>query len=94
MKLELVMHVNQISPDSYPDKPDGKLYCRKNNKVMINTMRECLKCPYFRGADRGDVVLCEWKDVAAPDCIFHVEYGKAYEEFKRVNKLIRLGILK
>lgn len=38
MKLELVMHVNQMSLDTYPTDPDGKVYCRKNNRVMITTM--------------------------------------------------------
>lgn len=94
MKLELVMHVNQMSLDTYPTDPDGKVYCRKNNRVMLTTMKDCGNCDYFRGADRGDVVLCEWKDVAAPSGVLHIKYGQADKEYKRVNKLIKSGVLK
>lgn len=93
MKLELVMHANQMSLDTYSTKADGKVYCRKNHKVMITTMKDCQYCPYFRGADRGDFVHCEWKDVAVPHSVRHIGYGKAEEEYKRVNELIRLGVL-
>ena len=94
MKLELVMHCNQMSLDTYPTNPDGKVYCRKNNKVMITTIEDCQYCPYFRGADRGDWLLCEWEDVAVPHSVRHIGYGKATEEYKRVNELIHLGVLK
>lgn len=92
MKLELVMHANQMSLDTYT-KADGKVYCRKNNEVMITTMKDCQYCPYFRGAERGDYVMCEWKDAAAPHSVRHIGYGKAEEEYKRVDELIRLGVL-
>ena len=94
MKLELVMHANQMSLDTYPVNPDGKVYCRKNNKVMITTMKDCQYCPYFRGAERGDWVMCEWEDVAVLHSVRHIEYGKADEEYSRVNKLIQSGVLK
>lgn len=94
MELEYVMHVNQMSRETYPTDPDGKVYCRKNHKVMINTMQDCYNCDYFLGADRGDVVLCEWEDVAVPHSVRHVYYGKADEEYKRVSELIKSGVLK
>ena len=38
--------------------------------------------------------MCEWKDVAVPHSVRHIEYGKADEEYSRVNKLIQSGVLK
>lgn len=93
-EIKPIVHVNMISGTE--NSHQSEIYCRAKNGLMSYNIPKCEKCPMFRGFGQGDVVMCEWEDVApnggyGTRVIPHAEHQ---QEMFRVAELIDAGIIK
>lgn len=54
-ELHEVNHLNYMNED-------GKVFCRRQNRVFKLDAAVCSKCPYINGSLQGEGVECCWKD--------------------------------
>lgn len=89
-----ILHVNKIS--GIENSHQSEIYCRAKNGLMNYNISQCEKCPLYRGAGQGDIVICEWEDVP-PAGNYNtrvIEHSDHKNEMFRVADLIDEGVLK
>lgn len=79
-----------VNHQNYYDN-NGKIYCKKEHKVMNQDIDKCSVCDYCSGSLQGEGVECSWEDnvdlaIVSPD--------SPEEELMRVSLLIDSGVLK
>lgn len=99
MRRKLVYHHNLIgheineSLEYFADDVfDREIYCRKNHRVMEPLKKDCNGCPCFAGFEQGHGHECAWVDVPLDEHV--VRHEDRYKEYERVDKLIKLGVIK
>lgn len=99
MAIKVVNHLNYISyPTSYPQQSsssDAEVFCKKRHAVIVPSIDDCTKCPYFTGVMQGHGHECTWEDVvpATMEEIV-VSHNDRNNELMRVSKLIDQGYIK
>lgn len=79
-KLNTITHIN------HPDC-NGKVYCRKKNKIIEIDSTACKLCKGLRNILNDNTVECCWKDYAPFD-LDSFQVTNPSEEYQRVNWLI------
>lgn len=99
MEKKLVYHHNWIGHEineslmyHADDVFDREIYCRKLHLVTEPLKSECCKCQCYESVMQGKGHECVWEDVTEEHC--DVQHQDRYKEYERVDKLIKLGVLK
>lgn len=89
----LIGHEINISLTNFGDDPlDREIYCRKQHIVTEPSKEDCSLCPYFKGFEQGYGIECEWYDIGdKAEAV--IRHERRYQEYARVDKLIKQGIL-
>ena len=99
MEKKLVCHRNWIGHEineslmyHADDVFDREIYCRKLHLITEPLISECCKCQCYEGAMQGKGHECVWEDVTEEQ--YDVPHKDRYQEYERVDKLIKMGMLK
>ena len=99
MEKKLVCHRNWIGHEineslmyHADDVFDREIYCRKLHLITEPLISECCKCQCYEGAMQGKGHECVWEDVTEEH--HDVPHKDRYQEYERVDKLIKMGVLK
>ena len=92
METKQVEHVNKIS--GWDNAKQRELFCKREHKLVSASIDKCEKCPYFKSAGQGDVIICVWEDRPPAAGITRViPHSEIRDEFLRVSALIDEGIV-
>lgn len=93
-KTTMVLHLNIVRDTT--TEAGKEIYCRRQHKLCVPTMKDCLSCPYYHGMGGGDMLECEWED--EPSGFGHpirrIYWQDRNQELMRVSKLIDDGVIK
>ena len=99
MEKKLVCHRNWIGHEineslmyHADDVFDRETYCRKLHLITEPLVSECRKCQCYEGVMQGKGHECVWEDVTEEH--YDVPHKDRYQEYERVDKLIKMGVLK
>ena len=99
MEKKLVYHRNWIGHEKNEslmyhedDVFDRETYCRKLHLITEPLVSECRKCQCYEGVMQGKGHECVWEDVTEEQ--YDVPHKDRYQEYERVDKLIKMGMLK
>ena len=99
MEKKLVCHRNWIGHEineslmyHADDVFDREIDCRKLHLITEPLISECCKCQCYEGAMQGKGHECVWEDVTEEQ--YDVPHKDRYQEYERVDKLIKMGMLK
>jgi WD40 repeat protein len=65
---------------------DGKVFCKKENRIVSVDIDKCDNCPYLSGSLQGDGIECIWDDPSSKETFMSVYNPQ--KELLRVSKLI------
>lgn len=52
---------------------DGKVYCKKENKIIKLDFDNCSSCNMFNGSAQGEGVECLWKDERTTEAFMRID---------------------
>lgn len=78
--IMLINHINIMDTD-------GKVYCKKLNKVTVLNFEECNTCDMFNGSAQGEGIECLWEDKRTTAALIRIDIPEL--ELEWVNQIMK-----